>query len=223
MPRFCGEPRPYRLIRAQKQNPFFLARAAAISPLQIPATTRASCHHHASLLPPPRSFAAVHHRQPRTLLETTTAVATQNANALPSSHTVCAAPSELAKPVEIITLPPKNSTSNFLICNTNNATTVSTPFLQEIHDAAVETPFSRAPPLQNALLTRTTTFKPPCAATGKHHRTRSFTHLHHEAIATVREPAARHHRSSSTPPATVLYGLGCLENRGRSALYGFGS
>ena len=31
MPRFCVEPRPYCLIRAQKQNPFFLARAAAIS------------------------------------------------------------------------------------------------------------------------------------------------------------------------------------------------
>jgi len=31
MPRFYVEPRPYCLIRAQKQNPFFLARAAAIS------------------------------------------------------------------------------------------------------------------------------------------------------------------------------------------------
>ncbi|QCE14162.1 hypothetical protein DEO72_LG11g1160 [Vigna unguiculata] len=64
MPRFCVEPRPYRLIRAQKQNPFFLACAAAISPLQIPATTRASCHHaslHASHHQPPQSRRASSH------------------------------------------------------------------------------------------------------------------------------------------------------------------
>ena len=82
MPRFCVEPRPYRLIRAQKQNPFFLARAAAISLCKfrrrcfffsprLPAsppletTTRASCHHRrlvshpatavsSRLQPPPR-------------------------------------------------------------------------------------------------------------------------------------------------------------------------
>ena len=74
MPRFCVEPRPYRLIRAQKQNPFFLARAAAISllckfrrpPREPPATTRASCHHHASLhaslhQPPQSRRASSHH------------------------------------------------------------------------------------------------------------------------------------------------------------------
>jgi len=38
MPRFYVEPRPYCLIRAQKQNPFFLARASCHFSLQIPAT-----------------------------------------------------------------------------------------------------------------------------------------------------------------------------------------
>ena len=81
MPRFCVEPRPYCLIRAQKQNPFFLARVATISLCKfrrryfffsprLPAsppletTTRASCHHRlvshpatavsSRLQPPPR-------------------------------------------------------------------------------------------------------------------------------------------------------------------------
>ena len=38
MPRFYAEPRPYCLIRAQKQNPFFLARASCHFSLQTPAT-----------------------------------------------------------------------------------------------------------------------------------------------------------------------------------------
>ena len=82
MPRFYVEPRPYCLIRAQKQNPFFLARAAAISLCKfwrhcfffsarlptspsLETTTRASCHHRclvshpatavsSRLQPPPR-------------------------------------------------------------------------------------------------------------------------------------------------------------------------
>ncbi|QCD78372.1 hypothetical protein DEO72_LG1g2004 [Vigna unguiculata] len=84
MPRFYVEPRPYCLIRAQKQNPFFLVRAAAISLCKfrrrcfffsprLPAsppletTTRASCHHRrlvshpatavsSRLQPPPREL-----------------------------------------------------------------------------------------------------------------------------------------------------------------------